>query len=93
MTAATTFKEFVEEEGLTFAWLDVDSRTYSNLVKRFNEVKVKLRAEEETRWYESVRPLLNEQSTGGGRKENGTSPRRILSDDETWDFKRAGGHA
>jgi len=79
MTADTTFKEFVEEEGLTFASLDADSRKYRNLVERFNEVKLRLRAEVEARWYESVKTLLNEPSAGkdlhGERRENNSRAR------------------
>ena len=55
MTADTTFKDFVEEEGHTFASLDVDSRNYRSLVKKFNHVKSRLRAEAEGRLHESVR--------------------------------------
>jgi hypothetical protein len=64
MTADTTFKEFVEEEGLSFFLLEVGSRRYRNFVEKFNEAKHKLRAEEEARLYQSVRPLLilDEQS-------------------------------
>ena len=40
MTADTTFKEFVEEEGPTFSLLEVDSLKYRKLVERFNEVKL-----------------------------------------------------
>jgi hypothetical protein len=58
MTADTTFKEFVEEEGLTFSLLEVDSLKYRKLVERFNEVKLKLRAEEEGRVYERARLVL-----------------------------------
>ena len=58
MTADTTFKEFVEEEGLTFSLLEVDSLQYRNLVERFNEVKVKLRAEEERRLHERAKLVL-----------------------------------
>jgi hypothetical protein len=62
MTADTTFKEFVEEEGLAFSLLEVDR----NLVERFNEVKVKLRAEEEERLHERARLvlILNGQPVG-----------------------------
>jgi len=55
MTADTTFKEFVEEEGLTFAPLDVDSRNYRDLVQRFNNAKFRLRAAAEGRLRESAR--------------------------------------
>ena len=58
MTADTTFKEFVEEEGLTFSLLEVDSLQYRNLVERFNEVKVKLRAQEEDRLHERAKLVL-----------------------------------
>ena len=54
-TADTTFKEFVEEEGLTFAPLDVDSRNYRDLVQRFNNAKFRLRAAAEGRLRESAR--------------------------------------
>ena len=66
MTADTTFKEFVEEEGHTFSLLEVDSLTYRNLVERFNDVKVKLRAEEESRLHERAKLvlMLNGQSVG-----------------------------
>jgi len=57
MTADTTFKEFVEEEGLNLFLVEFDSPNYRNLVGRFNEVKLKLRAEEEARWYERTRLL------------------------------------
>ena len=40
MTEDTTFKEFVEEMGLNFFLLDFNSRTYRNLVVRFNEGKL-----------------------------------------------------
>ena len=58
MTADTTFKEFVEEEGLTFSLLEVDSLKYRNLVERFNEVKHKLRALKEGRVYERARLVM-----------------------------------
>ncbi|MGD0660389.1 MAG: hypothetical protein ABSD38_20195 [Syntrophorhabdales bacterium] len=58
MTADTTFKEFVEEEGLTLSLLEVDSLQYRNLVERFNEVKVKLRAQEGDRLHERARLVL-----------------------------------
>ena len=65
MTADTTFKEFVEEEGLTFSLLEVDSLKYRNLVERFNEVKVKLRAKEEERLHEGARLVMpSGQSVG-----------------------------
>ena len=66
MTVDTTFKEFVEEEGLTFSLLEVDSLKYRNLVERFNEIKVKLRAEEEDRLHERARLvlILSRQSVG-----------------------------
>ena len=66
MTADTTFKEFVEEEGLTFSLLEVDSLQYRNLVERFNEVKIKLRAEGEERLDERARLvlILSRQSVG-----------------------------
>jgi len=47
MTEDTTFKEFVEEMGLNFSLLDFDSRRYRNLVEKFNEVKQKIKEEEE----------------------------------------------
>ena len=48
MTEDTTFKEFVEEMGLSFFLLDFGSRKYRSLVERFNAAKVKLKSEEET---------------------------------------------
>jgi len=80
MTADTTFKEFVEEEGLTFSLLEVDSLKYRNLVERFNEVKHKLRALEEGRVYERARLVMPsgpsvERTFGAslqGLKESGT---------------------
>jgi hypothetical protein len=64
MTADTTFKEFVEEKGLKFSLLDFGSPEYRNLVEAFNEVKLKLEAEEDAREYEKERARLrlNEQS-------------------------------
>ena len=58
MTADTTFKEFVEEKDLTFSLLDLGSPEYKSLVKTFNEVKLKLEAEEEAREYEKERARL-----------------------------------
>jgi hypothetical protein len=58
MTADTTFKEFVEEMGLKFSLLDFGSREYRNLVAAFNEVKLKLEAEEDAREYEKERARL-----------------------------------
>ena len=72
MTADTTFKEFVEEEGLTFSLLEVDSLQYRNLVERFNEVKVKLRAQEEDRLHERARLVLI--SNGAIRKRGSSRP-------------------
>ena len=43
-------KEFVEEEGLTFSLLEVDSLRYRNLVERFNEVKVNCMREQRSCW-------------------------------------------
>lgn len=67
MTADTTFKEFVEEKGLKFSLLDFGSREYRALVEAFNEVKLKLEAEEEAREYEKERArlMLNDQSATG----------------------------
>jgi hypothetical protein len=42
-----TFKEFVEEEGLSYALLEFGSAEYLNLVERFNAVKFQLRADAE----------------------------------------------
>jgi len=58
MTADTTFKEFVEEEGCAFSLLEFDSRDYMKLVERFNEVKLKLRSEEEARLHRRAALLL-----------------------------------
>jgi hypothetical protein len=68
MTADTTFKEFVEERGLRFSLLDFGSREYRNLVKVFNEAKLKLEAEEEAPKYEEMRAkwMLNGQSAAKG---------------------------
>jgi cell fate (sporulation/competence/biofilm development) regulator YlbF (YheA/YmcA/DUF963 family) len=64
MTADTTFKEFVEEKDLKFSLLDFDSPEYRHLVKAFNEIKLKLEAEEEAREYEKERArlMVNRQS-------------------------------
>lgn len=56
MTAYMTFKEFVEEEGLTYTLLEFGSAEYRNLVERFNAVKLQLRADAEAQlhtWHSS----------------------------------------
>ena len=58
MTADTTFKEFVEEKDLNLSLLDFGSREYRNLVKAFNEAKLKVEAEGEAREYEKERARL-----------------------------------
>jgi hypothetical protein len=58
MTADTTFKQFVTEKGFNLSLLKFGSRKYRNLVKAFNEAKLKLEAEEETREYEKERARL-----------------------------------
>ena len=58
MTAETTFKEFVEEKGLTFSLLDFGSPEYVDLVEAFNRVKFSLEAEEEAREYGELRVKL-----------------------------------
>ena len=65
MTIDTTFKEFVDENGVNFCQLDTGSRTYGTLVEAFNKVKFNLGAEEEAREYQKIREWLklNEQST------------------------------
>jgi len=60
MTADTTFKEFVEEEGCAFSLLEFDSPDYRKLVKRFNSVKLKLRTKEEARLHERAAQLLTQ---------------------------------
>ena len=60
MTADTTFKEFVEEEGRSFLRLDVDSPDYRSLVERFNGAKLRLRAQEEARLHERATLLLTQ---------------------------------
>ncbi len=64
MTADTTFKEFVEENGLKFSLLDFGSPEYRDLVEAFNRVKFMLEAEEDAREHERERArlMLNEQS-------------------------------
>ncbi|MGA2110466.1 MAG: hypothetical protein ABSH25_22805 [Syntrophorhabdales bacterium] len=63
MTIDTTFKEFVDEEGIDFFLLDFGSRKYRKLVEAFNNVKSRLAAEEEAREHEKTRAwlLLNER--------------------------------
>ena len=60
MTADTTFKEFVEEEGCAFSLLEFDSRDYMKLVERFNRAKLKLRAEKEAWLHKRAALLLTE---------------------------------
>jgi hypothetical protein len=64
MTAETTFKEYVEEKGLTFSLLDFGSPEYVDLVEAFNKVKFRLEAEEEARECGELRARLklHEQS-------------------------------
>jgi hypothetical protein len=62
MTIDTTFKEFVDENGLNFCVLDFGSRNYRDLVKAFNTVKSSLRAEQEARNNETLRAWAKEQS-------------------------------
>jgi hypothetical protein len=62
MTIDTTFKEFVNENGITFCVLDFSSRKYRSLVEAFNNAKSKLSAEEETRDNERIRVWAKEQS-------------------------------
>jgi hypothetical protein len=68
MTANTTFKEFVEEEGCAFSLLEFDSRDYMKLVERFNRVKLKLRAEEEARLRGRAALLLAGDGRSAGAK-------------------------
>lgn len=42
MTRDTTFKEFVEEQGLDFTRLLYDSNEYKELARQFNEAKLEL---------------------------------------------------
>ncbi len=58
MTIDTTFKEFVNENGINFCLLDVGSRKYRKLVEAFNRAKSLLREEEEAREHESMRAWL-----------------------------------
>jgi hypothetical protein len=58
MTADTTFKQYIMEKGFSLSLLDFGSRRYRNLVKAFNEAKLKLEAEEEAREYEKDRVRL-----------------------------------
>ena len=62
MTIDTTFKEFVDENGLNFCLLDFSSRNYRDLVEAFNKVKSRLRAEQEARNNETLRAWAKEQS-------------------------------
>jgi hypothetical protein len=58
MIADTTFKQFVTEKGFNLSLLKFGSRKYRNLAKAFNEAKLKLEAEEETRECEKERARL-----------------------------------
>ena len=70
MTADTTFKEFVEEQGLSFSRVEFDSRKYGSLIERFNKLKFRLRAKEEARLHEKAALLLME----GGHFPKAESP-------------------
>jgi hypothetical protein len=58
MTADTTFKEFVEESGISFCLLEFDSREYRRLVRAFNRAKLKLEAEAEATENAEIRARL-----------------------------------
>jgi hypothetical protein len=64
MTIDTTFKEFVDENGINFCLLNFGFRKYRKLIEALNKVKFRLGAEEEAREYEKIRAwlLLSEQS-------------------------------
>ncbi|MGD0662876.1 MAG: hypothetical protein ABSD38_32895 [Syntrophorhabdales bacterium] len=70
MTADTTFKEFVEEQGLSFSRVEFDSEKYGSLIERFNKLKLRLRAEMEARLHERAALLLVE----GGHSRKAASP-------------------
>ena len=79
MTADTTFKEFVEENGINFSLLEVGSRRYRNLVQRFNKAKLKLEAEEEAREWEEyekirVRLMLKQQPAAEDARSRRAEP-------------------
>jgi hypothetical protein len=79
MTVDTTFKEFVEENGINFSLLEVDSRRYRSLVERFNKAKLKLEAEEEAREWEEyekirVRLMLKQQPATEDPRSRRTQP-------------------
>ena len=63
MTADTTFKEFVEEQGLSFSRVEFDSEKHGSLIGRFNRLKLRLRAEMEARLHERAALLLREAGT------------------------------
>ncbi len=46
MTKDTTFKEFVEEKGITFTRLVYDSDEYRELARQFNEAKLELTSQD-----------------------------------------------
>ena len=68
MTADTTFKDFVEEQGLSFSRVEFDSRKYGSLIERFNKLKFRLRAKEEARLHERAALLLTEDGHFAGAK-------------------------
>jgi len=55
MTIDTTFKEFVEEEGIKLSLLEVGSAEYWNLIEAFNRTKIELRAKAENLEYAGAR--------------------------------------
>jgi hypothetical protein len=79
MTADTTFKQFVNEKGLSLSLLAFGSRKYWNLVKAFNKAKLALEAEEEAREYEkervrlklNKRPAMADLSIGSAERPHG----------------------
>jgi hypothetical protein len=58
MKADTTFKEFVEERGISFCLLEFGSKEYRGLVKAFNRAKLRLEAQEEATEHTEIRARL-----------------------------------
>ncbi len=58
MTADTTFKEFIEENGISFCLLEFGSKEYRSLVRAFNRAKLRLEAQAEATEYAQIRARL-----------------------------------
>ena len=58
MKADTTFKEFVEERGISFCLLEFGSKEYRRLVRAFNRAKLKLETQAEATEHAEIRARL-----------------------------------